>query len=222
MAWGGRRDLDLEIVGMVKDSRYAAVREAPPRVFYRPYSQVRRQGQLFFYIRTGMDPSRVAPLIRRELAELDANLPIRDLKTMRAQIGENLFVERLLTSLSVAFGALALVLAAVGLYGVLAFNVARRTREIGIRVALGADPARVRGLVLREVLAMLVIGGVAGLGAAAALGRFLGSILYGIEPWNPAIYAAGAGVLSLVAFGAALAPARRATSVDPMVALRHE
>ena len=215
-------NLDTQIVGVVKDSHYSSVKEAPPAVFYTPLEQTRRWFTVFYYLRTSIDPERTATSIRREVAALDPGLPIRDLKTMQAQIEENMFEERIMSVLTGSFAGLATLLAAVGLYGVLAYTVARRTREIGIRMALGADAGRVRGLVVREVLLMLFIGTAAGLGGAAATGRFLESFLVGMKAWNLAVYGSAALVLWLVAMGAAWIPARRATAVDPIVALRYE
>jgi predicted permease len=220
---GGESKPDIEIVGVVRNSTYARMREAPPRVFYIPYRQSARQRTLLiFYVRTSIEPERTAPEIRNVLAGLDPNLPIRDLKTMRVQIEENLFAERIFTILTASFAVLATVLAAIGLYGVLAYNVARRTREFGIRIALGADATCVRALIAREVLLMLAIGSAAGCAAAVGVGRFIQSILYGLESWDGTIYGLAIVLLWLVAAGAAYVPARRATSVDPIVALRYE
>jgi ABC-type antimicrobial peptide transport system permease subunit len=198
------------------------MREAPPRALYLPYRQHKRQDALYFYVRTAIEPRQIAGQIRREVAALDSNLPIRDLKTMQSQIEENLFAERLLSSLTASFAGLATVLAAIGLYGVLAYNVGRRTREIGIRMALGAETGHVRGLVIREVAFMLAIGTAIGFSAAAGAGSLIRSQLYGLEYWDPSIYASAAAVLWLVALAAAYVPTRRATNVDPMVALRDE
>jgi predicted permease len=213
---------DIEIVGVVKDAKYADLREAPPRALYTPYLQRKRQDDLYFYVRTAIEPEQVEAQIRRQVASLDSNLPIRELKTMQAQIEENLFEERLLSMLTESFAGLATLLAAIGLYGVLAYNVSRRTREIGIRMALGAEPGHVRGLVVREVAVMLVIGTVAGLAAAAGAGMLIRSQLYGLKFWDPVVYASAAAMLWVIALAAAFLPARRATNVDPMVALRYE
>jgi hypothetical protein len=185
---------DIEIVGVVKDAKYADMREAPPRALYLPYRQKKRQDALYFYLRTAIEPQQIAAQIRREVAALDSNLPIRDLKTMQAQIEENLFAERLLSSLTGSFAGLATLLAAIGLYGVLAYNVSRRTREIGIRMALGAEAGHVRGLVIREVAFMLAIGTAIGLGSAAGAGTLIRSQLYGLEYWDPTIYVSAAAV----------------------------
>jgi predicted permease len=219
---GSKVKLDIEIVGVVKDAKYAHLREAPPRAFYLPYRQNKRQDALYFYVRTAIDPQQIAGQIRREVAALDSNLPIQGLKTMQTQIDENLFNERLLSVLTESFAALATLLAAIGLYGVLAYNVSRRTREIGIRMALGAKAGHVRGLVVREVAFMLAIGTAIGLGSAAGAGTLIRSQLYGLEYWDPAIYVSAALVLWLIALAAAYIPTRRATRVDPMVALRDE
>ncbi|MBZ5624155.1 MAG: ABC transporter permease [Acidobacteriia bacterium] len=214
--------LDTEIVGVVKDAKYANMREPAPPVFYTPLDQNTRWNVIFYYVRTVIDPEHAAPLIRREVAALDPNLPIRELKTMQMQIEENMFAEHFLSVFTSTFAGLATLLAAIGLYGVLAFNVARRTREIGIRMALGADSGRVRGLVVREVALMLVIGTAAGAGSAAATGKLVRSFLYAIEPWDTWVYGLAAVLLWAIAVGAAYIPVRRATRVDPMVALRYE
>jgi len=224
MAQGGGNSikLDMTIVGVVKDAKYSDMREAPPSVYYTAYSQIRRQSEMSFYVRTALEPETLAGAIRRETAALDPNLPIRELKTMRDQIDENTANERLLSMLTGGFAALATLLAAIGLYGVLAYNVARRTREIGIRMALGASAGHVRGLVVRDVILMLGIGGLVGLSAAAAVGKLVESVLYGMRPWDPLVYAGATAILAAIALIAAYVPARRATAVDPMTALRYE
>jgi ABC-type antimicrobial peptide transport system permease subunit len=211
----------MEIVGVVKDAKYSNMKEPVPPVFYTPLSQS-RWGSVYFYIKTGIEPEKMTTLIRREIAAIDGNLPIRDLKTMEAQIEENTFAERILSTLTASFAGLATLLAAVGLYGVLAFNVARRTREIGIRMALGAGAGQVRMLIGREVGLMLAIGSAAGLGAAAASAKFLGTFLFGMKGSDPSIYGAAAAILWIVALAAAYVPTRRATKIDPLVALRYE
>jgi putative ABC transport system permease protein len=220
---GDKIKLDTEIVGVVKDAKYSSVRETEPkRVFYMPYQQLQRQFWAYFYVRTAIEPEQIAPVIRREVAALDPHLPIRDLKTMEKQIEENLYAERLFSVLTGSFAGLATLLAAIGLYGVLAYNVTRRTREIGIRMALGAESRHVRGLVVREVVLMLVIGAAVGLASAAAAGRLVQSVLYGLKPWDPLVYVSATVLLGTIAVVAAYLPARRATSVDPTVALRYE
>ena len=159
---------------------------------------------------------------RRPIGLLDPNLPIADMKTISAQVGESLFVERMVAVLSVAFGVLATVLAAVGLYGVMAYAVARRTREIGIRMALGAERARVLRMVLSEVFLMASGGVVLGLIAAFFATRRVQAQLFGLSPSDPITLVGAMGVLLTVAMLAGFGPARRATSIDPNVALRGE
>jgi len=219
---GSNAKLDIQIVGVVKDAKYSSIRETPPRVFYTPYYQSPRLSNVILYVRTALEPERLAPLVQNEVAALDAQLPIRGLKTMEQQIEESIFRERLLSLLTASFAGLAVVLAAVGLYGVLAFDVTRRTREIGIRMALGAAAGHVFGLVVRQVALMLAAGTAAGVAAAAATCRLVQTMLYGLQFWDPFVYAAAAVVLWLVALAAAYAPVRRATRVDPNIALRYE
>jgi ABC-type antimicrobial peptide transport system permease subunit len=144
------------------------------------------------------------------------------LKTMPQQIRENVFLDRMISILSAAFAALATLLAAVGLYGVLAYTVAQRTREIGVRMALGADGRHVRAMVMRQVAVLIAIGLGVGLAGALALGRAAGSLLYGLQGHDPVVFVLGAILLALVGFGAGYLPARRASRVDPMQALRYE
>jgi predicted permease len=219
---GRRIKLDLEIVGVVRDARYSSLREASPPVFYTPYLQGAKQTGLTFYVRTAADPEAMAPVVRREVAALDRNLPVGDLQTMRRQVERSLRAEKLLSLLAAGFAALATGLAAVGLYGVLAYDVARRTREIGIRMALGARAAEVRALVVKDVVLLAGLGSALGLAFAAAAGRLLHAVLFGTTAWDPAVYAGALTVVSVVSIAAAYLPARRASRVDPMVALRQE
>jgi putative ABC transport system permease protein len=219
---GGNRPPDIEIIGIVKDAKYSAMKEAPQRVFYLPHRQSLIDHSLYFYLRTRIEPEQIEPQIRRAVASLDPNLPIGEMKTMEDQIDEDLFAERILSTLTGAFAALATVLAALGLYGVLAYNIARRTREIGIRMALGADASSVRGLVIREVAWTVLSGTAAGLALAAGVGKLVQNMLFGLQAWDLTIYGGAALVLWLIALAAAYTPARRATAVDPLVALRYE
>ena len=213
---------DVTIVGVARDSKYAGIQEKPIPVFYRPYRQAPRPPALYFYVRTHVDPPSIAPQIRQAVASLDPNLPLTGLKTMEAQIDENLFAERLMAQLITAFAMLAILLTAIGLYGVLAYNVALRTREIGIRMALGAASAQVHRLVLGEVLVMIMVGGAAGIAGAVVIGRVAGSLLYGMTALDPIVYLGAVSLLAVVAFAATYAPAMRATRVDPIRALRYE
>jgi predicted permease len=217
-----RSNRQMQIVGVVADANYASMRETPPATFYTPLPQAQRWYVVRFYLRTAVPPESTIPLIHREVAALDPNLPVGQMKTMEMQLEENMFAERILSFLAAAFAGLATLLAAVGLYGVLAYNIERRTREIGIRMALGANAYHVRGLVLREVGMMILLGTIAGLTVAAAASQYIQSILYGLEPTDLATYVTAAAMVWLVALGSAYVPARRATNVDPMEALRHE
>jgi ABC-type antimicrobial peptide transport system permease subunit len=160
--------------------------------------------------------------VRQIAQRVDPNMPIFDMKTMSAVVDESLFLERMVAALSVAFGALATLLAAIGLYGVMSYTVARRTREIGIRMALGAERGSVLWLVLREVALMVGIGVAVGLPVAIGLSRVVQSQLFDLSAHDPIALAASAGLLALVALAAGYLPARRATRVDPMFALRYE
>jgi ABC-type antimicrobial peptide transport system permease subunit len=177
---------------------------------------------MHFYLRTTGEPEPVVSAVRAAVAELDPGLPVVDLTTMTAQISSNLLQERLLTSLTGSFGGLAALLAAIGLYGVLAYNVARRASEIGIRMALGATSGQVRRLVVRDGSLIVLVGTGAGLALAAGVARLLQRVLYELTPWDPLVYGSAAAALEVVATVAAFVPARRATSIDPMVALRCE
>ena len=210
-----------EIVGVVRDTKYSNVKEAPRTVFYTAQRQHEQQN-LFFYLRTRTSPELAATAVRHEIAQLDSNLPLRDLRSMDAQIRENIFEDRIMSQLTMLFAGLATVLAAAGIYGVLAYNTARRTREIGIRMTLGATARRVRVMVLRDALWMLAAGAAFGLSAAAALTRLLASQLYGLQPSDPSIYIASTMLLAAISLLSAYLPAHGASAVDPNLALRHE
>ena len=214
--------LDIEIVGVVKDNKHSTVREQTRPFVYMPYTQDKNLGRMTFYVRTNQEPAVAAALLRHEVKRLDANLPVFDLKTMEALIGESLFGERLMAFLSICFGALAALLAALGLYGVLAYWVAQRTHEIGIRVALGAGPGNIRGLVLGQGIRLTLVGVAVGVVGALALARLMKSLLFGVGAADPITFVAVALLLMLVALLACWLPARRATKVDPMIALRCE
>jgi putative ABC transport system permease protein len=224
MGIGGGKSvkLDIEIVGVVRDSKGAQVDEKIESFVYLPWLQDPKLGQLTFYARSEADPAGLVTAIRAAVARLDPQLPIFDVKTLAAQISESLQNRRLVMVLSAAFGGLAALLAALGIYGVLAFGVAQRRREIGVRIALGATPANIRRLILSEVGRFLLLGGLIGLPAAYALGRAVESILFGIKAADVPIFAAGAALLAAVAFAAAYPPARRASRTNATEALRSE
>jgi predicted permease len=218
----GEDALDIQIVGVVQDAKYNSVKSEVPPLFFLPAQQDTTLGRLHFYVRTAGDPSPVLAAIPDIVRSLDPNLPVERLQRLETQIKENVFVDRLITTFASAFAVLATLLAAVGLYGVLAYTVAQRTREIGLRMALGAGGGRVRRMVLAQVTRMAVLGGVMGGIAALFLGRTAGSLLYGIQGHDPYVVLLAAVVLASVAMGAGYIPARRAARVHPMEALRHE
>jgi putative ABC transport system permease protein len=220
----GRREegQSIEIVGVVRDGKSASLREETRRFVYVPYMQAESVGSLTFYVRSNAPPDSVGDRLRAAVLKVDPTLPVTDLKTMSAQIGESLFLERMVASLSAAFGLLATVLAAIGLYGVTSSAVAMRTREIGLRVALGADQRSVLLLVLRDVALLAAIGVAIGLPGGYGLGRIVESQLFGLTARDPLTYGVATIALLATAFLAGLVPAIRAARVDPMTALRHE
>jgi predicted permease len=214
--------LNIEIVGLVKDSKYAGVTQKIPPVVVLPFRQTGIASPVNFYVRTALPTTETVRAIRETMRALDPKLPLEDLKTLPQQVRENVFLERMMSTTSAAFAVLATLLAAIGLYGVLAYSVSQRTREIGVRMALGADSGRVRGMVLRQVGAMTAIGGAIGIVGAFVLGRGAAALLYQLEGNDPLVFAASAGLLALVAMGAGLVPAMRASRIDPMRALRYD
>jgi predicted permease len=221
MSRGDRDSLDTEIVGVIKDAKYSDVKLPVPPVFYMPWRQDGSPGSLNFYVRT-KNPGALLPTLTRVMKEIDPMLPVEDLKTLPQQIRENVFLDRMISILSAAFASLATLLAAVGLYGVLAYSVAQRTREIGLRMALGASARQVTAMVMRQVGLMLAVGLLLGLVAAFGLGRGAASLLFGLKGHDPVVFALSVLALAVVAFGAGYLPARRAAQVEPMQALRFE
>jgi len=214
--------LDMEIVGLVQDAKYSEVKGTIPPLFFTPYRQDKRVGSMSFYVRTEIDPEQFLRSINVLVSKVDADLPVEELRTMPEQVRENVFLDRFISTMSAAFAALATLLAAIGLYGVLAFTVTQRTREFGLRMALGADGANVRMLVLRQVAAMAVIGGIVGFGLAWAIGGAAESQLFEMQGHDLGVFAASFIVLGVVALTAGFLPALRASRVDPMKALRWE
>jgi predicted permease len=212
----------IEIVGVVRDSKAAGVSEKRQPFVYAPYLQDSKLGELTFYVRSVKDPEALASAVREEARRLDPRLPVYGLKTLAKQVDDSLVSERLIVILSACFGGLAALLAAIGIYGVLAFAVGERRREIGVRIALGADPSSVRRLVLGEVGRFLLAGAAIGLPAAYALGRFVESILYGVDAADPQVFAAGTALMAAVALAAAWPPALRAARTNAVEALRGE
>jgi predicted permease len=209
------------VVGVVADSRYFGLREPAESMIYTP---VWRQGAdgMILCVRTAREPNQAIEAIRRKVQEQDSGVPMIEARTMQAQMDDDLLQERLVAILSGFFGVLALLLASVGLYGVIAYTVARRTREIGIRMALGASGNHVVAIVLRDALVMVLAGSLVGLCAALALTRIALAFLYGMTPRDPGTFLLAITALLTVTVFASYIPARRASSVDPMVALRDE
>ena len=221
LGFGNRPDtkLTIEIIGVVADSLYEGPREGVRRQVFVPNWG---PNGVAFYVRTMTLSASAYSLVRNEVRQLDSSLPVYEMKTLEAQLDETLLTDRLIALLSAGFGLLATVLASIGLYGVMAFVVARRKKELGIRLALGAQPAGVIWLVMREVLLLLAIGLAVGIPAAMALGRFVSTQLYGIEPYDPWIAGATTLLLTVVSAAAGLIPAHRASRIDPILALRYE
>lgn len=216
----------VEIVGIARDSKYTSQRDKIPPTVYLPWTQeLSGMGRATFEVRTNGDPSAYAPAIRQAVREVDSNLPLKEIKTQIEQADETLAIERLFAKLLSLFGLLAQALAAVGLYGVLAWSVTQRTKEIGIRMALGATRIDVMKMVLRQGLTLTLMGIVLGLAASYLLAKNMQSLthmLYGVSPTDPVTFGVIALILMLVALVACYVPARRATKVDPLVALRYE
>ncbi|MFM8532581.1 MAG: ABC transporter permease [Acidimicrobiia bacterium] len=213
---------DIEIIGLVQDAKYSDVKREVPPQYFRPYRQEERLGYGYFYIRTSTPPEQMLQTIPTLMRKVDASLPLGDIKTMDQQVRESVSEDRIISTLSLAFAVLATVLAAIGLYGVLAYTVAQRTCEFGLRMALGADGGAVRGMVMKQVGKMALIGGAAGMVIAIGVGRLAQSLLFQMEGSDPVVLAASACALALVAIGAGFIPALRASKIDPMNALRYE
>jgi predicted permease len=213
---------DITIVGVIKDAQYVDLRSNIRRHFYLPTTQETVLTNLTLHVKTETEPTAVAESLRAELKALDPHLPLYNVKTLATEIDESLVNERLVTWLSSAFGLLATLLTALGLYGVLTFSVARRTREIGIRVALGAQRRDVFKLIMIRGVVLVAIGALVGVGASIAFSRLLESLLFGVKPNNVATLLLVSVGLVAIALVACWIPARRATRVDPLVALRYE
>ncbi|MBA3714201.1 MAG: ABC transporter permease [Pyrinomonadaceae bacterium] len=211
----------LEIIGVAKDGKYRSLREEPNPSFYTSFLQS-YQPNMTLHVRATGDTGAVVNAVRREVQALDKNLPIFDVRTLAEQRSNSLYTERLSAALLGVFGVLALLLAAIGIYGVMAYSVNRRTHEIGIRMALGAQKADVLRLVVGQGMVMALIGVGIGLAGSFAATRFFASLLYGVSTTDPLVFAGVAVLLTLITFLACFIPARRATKVDPMIALRYE
>ena len=211
--------MDIEIVGVVADTFYEGPREGVHRQVFVPNWG---KGGVAFYVRTASASGGAYSAIRNEVRQLDATMPVYAMKTLEGQLDETLMTDRLIALLAAGFGLLATMLASIGLYGVMAFVVARRRKELGIRLALGAEPGGVIWLVMKEVLLLLAIGLAIGIPTALGLGRFVASQLYGIESRDPLTAIATLVLLTIISAAAGLIPAHRASRIDPILALRYE
>src|SRR6266403_85766 len=216
---GSKVKVEIEIVGVVKDVKQDHVRSTTSNPYvYIPYSQKPKLAGMTFYVSSIRDPLLLGPQLQNQVRQLDATLPVDSVKTMERIVEEDLFPARMVAVLSASFAALAALLAALGIYGVLAYLVVQRTREIGIRMALGAETGDVRCLIAKEVGAMVFAGIIVGLPLAYVLARLSESLLFGVKAGNPSAYLLGLGLIAAVAFAACWIPARRAMRVDPLVA----
>jgi predicted permease len=212
----------LEIVGVVKDARQSDLRQAPTAMAYVPLFQSSVPAGVTFEIRTIGNPASITTAVLHAFAQIDSRLPVFHIRTLREQVDDSLVEERLVTSLSGVFGILAVLLACIGLYGLMTYAVNRRTNEIGIRMALGAERKEIARMILRETLLLVLTGLVIGIPGAFGAAQFIRSQLYGLQPGDPLTIAAAALLMTVIAVFAAYLPARRASRVDPIVALRYE
>jgi predicted permease len=219
---GDRVVPDMQIVGVVQNSKHSTVDEEPLRFIYTPYTQARALNQIIFYVRSAVPPASLMNTIRAKVGDLDPSLPVANMKTLATQIDESLGNQRLMSLLSIAFGAVSVLLAGFGIYSVMSYLVSRRTREIGIRVAIGAAPSLVRWMIVREILVVAGIGILIGLPLSFVLGKSAQALLYGMNGIDLPTTLFAITAIILLALAAGFFPARRATRIDPVVALRQE
>jgi macrolide transport system ATP-binding/permease protein len=214
----------MEIVGVARKARYGGLKRQVPPVVYMPYNQGSQRivAQMTYEMRTTGDPLAYAKTIRQIVHDADPRVPVSNVRKQTAEIDETINQEIVFAKLCTAFAILALAIACIGLYGIVSYNVARRTNEIGIRIALGAERTAVIRMILRDVLAMVLAGLGIGVPVALATSKLVGSFLYEMKPNDPLTLAAALTALVVAAILAGYAPARRAARVDPMTALRHE
>jgi ABC-type antimicrobial peptide transport system permease subunit len=218
----GNAPLDMEIVGLVQNAKYSSVKQEARPVYFQPYRQNQASGSMNFYVRSAQDTAELTSMIRTVLARMDPSLPIDYAMTFARKVAESVAIDRLLTILSSALALLATLIAAIGLYGILAYTVAQRTREIGVRMAVGARPGQIRTMILGQVAKMTIVGSVIGIAAALGVGRLVQSLLFETSGGDPMTILAATLLLTLVVLAAGFAPAYRASKVHPMEALRYE
>jgi ABC-type lipoprotein release transport system permease subunit len=219
---GGKVKLDTEIVGVVRDAKHEGIRVQVDPTYFRRLKQNPDPAELYLYVRTALPPGEMLPAVRRAMQQLDPKLALVALRTMDAQIDDSLSNERMVTLLAISFGVLATLLAGVGLYGVLAYSTAQRTREIGIRIALGSSRMAVVRMVLGDLFRLAGAGVLVAIPVAYGMGSLIRSQLFGVTPADPVSLAAAVVLVAVVALVAALVPARRAAQVNPIEALRTE
>jgi macrolide transport system ATP-binding/permease protein len=211
----------VEIVGVLRDVRYNSLREQPPPTLYVPYLQTNPE-DLVFSVRTALDPANMLSGIRSAVSQIDPNIPIVTVETQMSQLERRFSDEKVFAQAYTLFGTIALFVAAIGLFGLMSYTVARRTREIGIRMAMGAQREEVLTLVLRESMVLVIVGIVIGVAGAWGTGRLIESQLFGLAPTDPTTMLSAIVLMVAVSAAAGYLPARRATRVNPIVALRYE
>jgi predicted permease len=223
MAFGGAKTpLNIKIVGVVKDSKHMEIKEEAKPFAYIPYSQDPAIHSLTYYVRTRQNPEVLADAARKTVQALDSSLPVYEMRAFQSQIERSISAERLVGFLALAFGTLAASLAALGIYALLAYTVTQRTREMGVRMALGAGPRQVRGMIVKDTARLMGVGILIGLPVAYGLSRLTQSLLYEVKSFDLFSFVVALAALALIGTIAGYAPARRATRIDPMKALRHE
>ncbi|MFC1500382.1 ABC transporter permease [Candidatus Zixiibacteriota bacterium] len=220
--WGENIELDIEIVGLVQDTKYSDVKQEPRRIFYLPWRQLGLVNDMSFFVGSALPAEQTIQELRHVMATIDPNLPLENLRTMDDQVRDNIMADRIVMQLSALFALLATILAMMGLYGVMAHSVTQRIREIGIRMALGADSRSIRSMVMNDLFRLLMIGLLVGIPAALGLAKLAESQLFGVTAFNLMVLVATVVVLALAALLAGLLPAGRATRVDPVISLRQE
>ncbi len=218
---GHDRDVPIQVIGVARDSKYASLEQQMPPTLFMPHAQAPPSG-MTVEVRTASDPVTVASAIREAVRQTDPTIPLAEMKTQRQQIAETIGKPRAFAALTTVSGVIGLLLACVGLYGIVSYETIRRTREIGIRMALGAKRSDVLRLVMRQTVAVVTIGAGIGVALALAASRLIGSLLFGVSPGDPFAMASALAVLIGVALAASYLPARRASQLDPTQALRYE